>query len=72
MKFWHKSNLLSCQMLSSTFTCNISNAGKMPGPLPINPKETTEKYEKLNMQILEEIKTEIRDQIKTNDIGGSL
>ena len=48
-------------MLSSTFTCNISNAGKMPGPLPINPKETTEKYEKLNMQILEEIKTEILD-----------
>ena len=48
-------------MLSSTFTCNISNAGKMRGPLPINPKETTEKYEKLNMQILEEIKTEILD-----------
>ena len=59
-------------MLSSTFTCNISNAGKMPGPSPMNPKDITEKYEKLNMQILEEIKTEIRDQIKTNDIGGSL
>ena len=72
MKFWHKSDSLSCQMLSSTFTCNISNAGKMRGPLPINPKETTEKYEKLNMQILEEIKTEIRDQNKTNGIGGSL
>ena len=41
-------------------------------PSPMNPKDITEKYEKLNMQILEEIKTEIRDQIKTNDIGGSL
>ena len=42
------------------------------GPLPMNPKEITEKYEKLNMQILEEIKTKIRDQNKTNGIGGSL
>ena len=41
-------------------------------PSPMNPKETTEKYEKLNMQILKEIKTEIRDQNKTNSIGGSL
>ena len=68
MKFWHKSDLLSCQMLSSTFTCNISNAGKMRGPLPINPKETTEKYEKLNMQILVEANTEIRNNNKTNGV----
>ena len=33
MKFWHKSDMLSCQMLSSTLTCNISNAGKMPRPI---------------------------------------
>ena len=68
MKFGHKSNLLSCLILSRTLTyCNSFNARRAP----INPKEIAEKYEKSkSMQILV-VKTEIHNNNKTNGIGGS-
>ena len=37
----------------------------------MNPKEIAEKYEKLNMQILVDAKTEIRNNDKTNGVCGS-
>ena len=68
MKFGHKSNLLSCLILSRTLTyCNSFNVRRAP----INPKEIAEKYEKSkSMQILA-VKTEIHNNNKTNGIGGS-
>ena len=67
MKFYHKSNLFSCQILSRALTyCKSFDVRRMP----INPKEIAEKYEKSNMQILA-VNKEIRKNNKTNGIGGS-
>ena len=67
MKFYHKSNVFSCQILSRELTyCKSFDVRRMP----INPKEIAEKYEKSNMQILA-VNKEIRKNNKTNGIGGS-
>ena len=67
MKFYHKSNVFSCQILSRALTyCKSFDDRRTP----INPKEIAEKFEKSNMQILA-VKTEIRNKNKTNGIGGS-
>ena len=67
MKFCHKSNLLSCQILSRTLTyCKSFHVRRKP----INPKEIAEKYEKSNMQILA-VNKEIRNNNKTNGTSGS-
>ena len=52
-------------IVSGTLTSyDISNVWRMP----TNPKEIAEKYEKLNMQILVEANTEIRNNNKTNGV----
>ena len=46
MKFCHKSNLLSCQILSRTLTYCKSFYDRRT---PINPKEIAEKYENIEL-----------------------